>query len=97
MERKQINELVALYFQYNPHFNKGIGWRAKANDIITAYANTHNKSYEDIKLCIESSPMTGMPIWTQFEKFFNKKKVEKSNKSHYKGSIQDSTDPNDWF
>lgn len=94
MERKEINELVKLYFDYNPQNNKGIGWRIKANDIITSYANFHKKSYEDIKQCIESSPMCRDAIWIQFEKFFNKKKVEKSN---YKDSINDSTDPGDWL
>jgi hypothetical protein len=93
-ERKVVNELVFLYFQHNPEKNKGMGWRIKANDIIRAYYITHKKTKEEIAQCIESQPQCILPIWTQFENFFNKKKVEKSE---YKNSINDSTDVNDWL
>jgi hypothetical protein len=45
--------------------------------------------------------MTKIPIWNQFDYFFNiKKKIEKpkqQQKSNYKNSISDSTDVNDWM
>lgn len=98
MEKKLIGELVKLYFQYNPQNNKGIGFRAKANDIITAYANTHGMAYEEIKDCIEKSPMCTKPIWDQFYQYwFNNKNKKKVEKSDYKDSISDSTNPDDWL
>lgn len=95
MDRKEINQLVKLYFDFNPSMNRGIGFKSKANDIITSYANKLNKNFEEIKECIESSPDCQFPIWTQFDNFFNKKKVEK--KSHYKDSINNSINPSDWL
>lgn len=96
--KKVINELVKLYFDVNPNMNKGIGFRAKANDIIKSYVNIHNKSYEEIKSCIESYPMTKIPIWTQFDNYFNKKDNNKNDeKSSYKNSINDSTNIDDWI
>lgn len=95
MDKKLINQLVKLYFEYNPSMNRGIAFKSKANDIISSYANIHKKTYEEIKDCIEKSPMCKFPIWTQFDNYFNKKKVEKP--SHYKNSIKDSTNPNDWL
>jgi hypothetical protein len=74
--------------------NRGVAFKAKANDIISSYANIHKKSFEEIKNCIESSPMCQFPIWTQFDNYFNKKKVKPSN---YKDSINDSINPNDWI
>lgn len=93
--KEEIRELVKLYFEYNPQNNKGIGYRAKAYDIISSYLNTHNKKYEDIKKCIESNPIHEKPIWDLFYNYFkNTKKLEKSN---YKSSIKDSTNVNDWI
>jgi hypothetical protein len=93
-EKKIINELVTLYFKYNPNMNKGMGFRIKANDVIKEYYITHKKSYEDIKQCIESKPMCQVPIWNQFKNYFYKKKEEKSE---YKNSIGESLNPDDWF
>jgi hypothetical protein len=99
--KKIIRELVKLYFDYNPQNNRGVAWKAKTHDIISSYINIHNKSYDEIKACIEAYPMTKIPIWNQFDYFFNiKKKIEKpkqQQKSNYKNSISDSTDVNDWM
>lgn len=101
MDKKEINELVKLYFLCNPQNNKGIGYRIKTNDIITSYANKHNMSYDDIKHCIESNPMCKEPIWEQFYKYWfskNKKSsIKKEEKSEYKKSINTSTDVDDWI
>lgn len=96
-QKKMIRELVDLYFEYNPHMNRGVGFKAKANDIIKAYLITHNKNYDDIKHCIESSPMCGIPIWEQFYNFFYKKKNNKQENSSYKSSVSDSTNVDDWI
>jgi hypothetical protein len=96
LDKKDIAKLVKLYFEYNPQNNKGIGWRAKANDIISSYANTHGMTFEEIKDCIEKSPICQKPIWTQFYEYYgNMKKLNK--KSNYKDSVSDSTDVNDWM
>lgn len=98
LEKKDINKLVKLYFEYNPNMNKGIGYRAKANDIINLYANKHNMSYNDIKDCIEKNPMCQKPIWEMFYNYwFKKSHIKKEDKSEYKKSIEDSTDVNDWI
>lgn len=97
-KKKEINELVKLYFDFNPHMNRGIAFKAKAHDIIKSYLTKHGKTFDEIKLCIERTPMCQEPIWEQFFQFFfkknNKKKVENSE---YKKSITDSTDVNDWI
>jgi hypothetical protein len=96
MDIKDIRKLVKLYMEYNPNMNRGIGFRAKTFDIINSYANTHNKSYEDIKHCIESQPMCQKPIWDMFYNYFYKN-IKEEKKSNYKESISDSTDANDWI
>lgn len=99
MDKKEIRKLVELYFEYNPHNNKGVGFRAKANDIITSYATKHKMTYGDIKHCIESKPMCQEPVWDQFFNYWfkNNNNKKKEEKSEYKDSISDSTDPNDWL
>lgn len=96
MTKKEINQLVQLYFMHNPQNNKGIGFRVKANDIITSYATIQKLTYDEIKECIESSPMCTIPIWDQFSQYYYKKKKSKNNSS-YKDSVEDSTDVNDWL
>lgn len=96
MDIKEKRELVKLYFEFNPHYNKGIGFKSKAFDIISSYADKHNKSYEDIKLCIESNPMSQKPIWQQFYDFFFKKENKKEDSS-YKNSLENSTNIEDWL
>jgi len=93
MDNDKIKELVMLYFKHNPNMNKGIGYKVKAWDTISLYANKHNKKYEDIKHCIESQPMCRVPIWNQFYNYFFKKK----NNNTYKNSISDSINPDDWL
>lgn len=101
MDKKDINKLVMLYFKHNPQNDNGVGWRVKANQIITKYANELNMSYDDIKHCIESQPMCPKPIWTQFYEYYGKYKLNKDNneekKSSYKNTINDSTDVDDWL
>jgi hypothetical protein len=92
-ENKIITELVNIYFMYNPQMNKGMAFRIKAWDIISAHYITLKKPYDDIKHCIESKPMCKLPIWEQFYKYFNK---ETDNKG-YKGTITDSTNADDWI
>lgn len=95
MNKDKINELVKLYFLHNPNMNKGIGFKIKANDIITKYANNHNMPYDEIKNCIEKNPMSQEPIWDMFYNYwFNKPKEKKSD---YKDSINNSTDITDWL
>lgn len=93
MNRNNINKLVELYFKYNPNMNKGIGFRIKAYDVIKDYLIKNKKSYEEIKLCIEKNPMCQKPIWVMFREYF----FENKSKSKYKESINDSTNPDDWF
>ena len=95
-EKEMINKLVLLYFKYNPNMDKGIGYRIKANDIISSYYYKHKMKYKDIKDCIESNPMSNIPIWELFYNYWylNNNNNEKSN---YKDSISNSTNPDDWI
>lgn len=96
--KKEINRLVKLYFECNPHMNRGLGFRIKAYDIISSYINKHNMSYSDVELCIESNKMYDGPIWDMFYNYwFNNKNNKIKNKSSYKNTIGDSTDVNDWL
>lgn len=99
MDKKEINELVKLYFLHNPQNNKGLGYKIKANDIIKAYAEKHKMSFKDIKHCIEMSPMCQKPIWEQFyDYWFKKSHINKEEKkSEYKKTINNSTNVNDWL
>lgn len=100
-EKKMIGNMVILYFMHNPKMDKGIGFRIKANEIITKYYINHNMKEEDIRHCIESQPMCQKPIWDMFYDYWFKNqsssiKNEKS-KSQYKNSIGDSTNADDWI
>lgn len=92
--KKEVNKLVSLYFYINPNMNKGMAFRIKANDVITQYYFAYDKSYEEIEHCIRSQPMCQKPIWIQFKDYFYNKKKENS---HYKSSIEDSTNIDDWM
>ena len=91
-DKKIIRDLVKLYFDYNPHMNRGIAFKSKAFDIISSYYNIHKMSKEDIEDCISSQPHCKNPIWIQFSSYYNKNK-----KSNYKGSVSDSTNPDDYL
>jgi hypothetical protein len=92
-KQKEVTKLVNIYMEYNPNNNRGIGYRAKANDIIYSYMITHKKTFDEIKECIESNPLCQEPIWKQFNDYFSKNK----NKSNYKNSIGNSIDAKDWI
>jgi hypothetical protein len=88
-----IRRLVSLYFEVNPNMNKGIAFKTKAWDIISSYYIKYKKTEEEIKHCIESSPMNTEPIWNAFHTYFFKIKP----KSEYKDSINKSLNPDDWL
>lgn len=103
MKRKEeIANAVSLYFKINPNMDCGIKFRTKAYDIITSYITKHKMPYMEVIKCIESQPMTKIPIWDQFFNYWFKNKnnnedKKEEKKSHYKSSIEDSTDVNDWL
>jgi hypothetical protein len=95
-DRKILTELVDIYFMYNPQNNKGMAFKIKTWDIISAYYLVHKKTYEEIKLCIESKPMCTIPIWDHFNNYFTiKNKPIESNS--YKKTVSDSINVDDWL
>jgi group I intron endonuclease len=100
-----IQDLSKMYFLYNPQYNRGMSFKIKATDTIANYMANHGMTYDDVKKCIEISPMCKFPVWTQFYNYWykedmrnkNKKKEVKKENSHYKNSIQNSTNIDDWM
>lgn len=96
-----IKDLTKMYFLYNPQYNTTIAFKIKANDTITNYIVNHGMKYDDVKKCIELSPMCKVPIWTQLYNYWYKEDMRNKNKkkesSNYKNSVSESTNVDDYI